>query len=154
MSMLTVERETERANLLGRKSQLVAEKQEAQVELTSLRNAVRSGGRMPGHKYKEVCDAQNEQCRKLAEAERGIAEINQELVRLQLEDKHDWVSRHSNDLPPDPGIVKELVALRQKYHDFAADSTRVSSMRQMAAEFANALNPVIRKAVNSGREMP
>jgi len=44
--------------------------------------------------------------------------------------------------------VEALVALREKYQQFAADNTRVSSMKNMAAKFVLELNPIIRKSLN------
>jgi len=45
--------------------------------------------------------------------------------------------------------VESLVALREKYQQFAADNTRVSSMKNMAATFVLELNPIIRKSLNN-----
>jgi len=40
-------------------------------------------------------------------------------------------------------ITKALTGLKEKYTSFAADSTRVASMRTMAAKFANELEAII-----------
>ena len=47
------------------------------------------------------------------------------------------------------GCIESLVALRVKYQEFAADNTRVSSMKDMAAKFVLELNPIIRASVNA-----
>tara|TARA_R110002050_G_scaffold147152_1_gene272910 strand:+ start:207 stop:716 length:510 start_codon:yes stop_codon:yes gene_type:complete len=47
------------------------------------------------------------------------------------------------------GCIESLVALRGKYQEFAADNTRVSSMKDMAAKFVLELNPIIRASVNA-----
>ena len=51
------------------------------------------------------------------------------------------------------GCIESLVALREKYQQFAADNTRVSSMKAMAATFVLELNPIIRKSVNHKGEI-
>jgi hypothetical protein len=50
-----------------------------------------------------------------------------------------------------PATTKSLVALREKYIDFAKDPTRVTSLRRLAAEFVSELDPVIREAIESQR---
>jgi hypothetical protein len=41
-------------------------------------------------------------------------------------------------------IVRRLISLREEYQLFAADATRVGSMKQMAAQFVVKLNKIIR----------
>jgi hypothetical protein len=43
--------------------------------------------------------------------------------------------------------VQNLVNLREEYQHFAADHTRVSSMRQMAAQFVLKLSGIIKQAI-------
>jgi hypothetical protein len=55
-------------------------------------------------------------------------------------------AKRTQDVPPKT-FVTDLVALRHEYQEFAADKTRVGSMRQMAAEFVLKLNPIIKSAL-------
>jgi hypothetical protein len=55
-----------------------------------------------------------------------------------------------NKLP----CVKQLVALREKYQQFAADGSRVASMRRMASEFVLELNPIIKLMVSKKETAP
>jgi len=43
--------------------------------------------------------------------------------------------------------VSSLVALKMKYQEFAADPTRISSMKQMAAKFSLELDAIIKSAI-------
>lgn len=137
------------------------QKAEAQMRLTKIRNLIRSGGRMTAFKYKETCDSQSKQVAKIQQIDKRLGSLKLEIQKL-CDQEH-----YSGVLPvPRPlavavdsdahGLfrkehIESLVALREKYQQFSADHTRVASMRTMAAEFANALNPIIRAAVNPPR---
>lgn len=135
-----------------KKDALKLSKMELQARLAYLKNEIRSSGRMAHSHYKQCCDDQRLYVRQLVEVEKQIIPLNRELQRLCQLEHSTYAEQKSNAEAGDSfevqPMVTQLVALRQSYQDFAADPTRVSSMRQMAAEFVLRLNPIIRSAVN------
>jgi hypothetical protein len=147
--------ETEKQELQKKKSALILSKREHETKLVAIKNVVRSGGKLPNEKYKQCCDAQNTHSRAILHIEKQLASVKlrlREIADLEFKSKNGDGAANYNEptaVPNAPvkSIVSELVALRQEYQAFAADGTRVSSMRQMAAEFVLKLNPVIRQAI-------
>lgn len=143
------------------KGDIITQKNELQAKMTALNNEVRTGGRMPNRHYQQLCDEQTLVVRQIGEVERFIGNTNlkiQELSNLEHEKYKELKVSSATDEEPNQDsvievrlLVRDLAALRQSYQDFAADSTRVSSMRQMAAEFVVKLNPIIRNAVNQSK---
>ena len=149
--------ETEKRELQKKKTALVLSKREHETQLVAVKNVVRSGGRLPNEKYKQCCDSQNTHARAILHIENQLAPIKvrlREIADIEFKERNGGNNgaTHEEDHPkaetaPTKSIVVELVALRQEYQNFAADGTRVSSMRQMAAEFVLKLNPVIKRAI-------
>lgn len=144
------EREREKIQLQERKGELAQEKREYEAKLTELRNTVRSSGKMHPAKYKKLCDDQNGLVKCIRDTESQLFPIASKLRSIYSEEQIEYHSAKeilgNKDQSP---IVRELVALRQEYQDYAADATRVSSTRIMAANFVNKLNPIIKRAVGS-----
>ena len=82
----------------------------------------------------------------IAWAKRKIRELN--IARCRREESEET----SEYRVLKKGCVEALVELREEYQRFAADNTRVASMKAMAAKFVLELNPIIRAAVNDKRE--
>lgn len=131
---------------------LKEKKRVIQVQLTKTKNLVRSSGIMPREKYKQCCDAQSKYVGQIQHTEKRMGEIKLQIQKL-ADDEHfhpENPNKPAVSLKPEPmgkDCIEALVALREKYQQFSADHTRVSSMRTMAAEFAYQLNPIIKAAL-------
>jgi hypothetical protein len=139
-------------DLKEERESLKEKKRVTQVQLTKIKNLVRTGGRMPNEKYKQCCDAQSKYVAQIQTIEKRMGTIKLEIQRLaDLEHYHpESPTAPKQVMKPEPmgrECIEALVALREKYQAFSADHTRVSSMRTMAAEFAFQLNPIIKAAL-------
>ena len=150
----------EKLRLQLKRDALVIEKKEREQKLLAIKTLVRTSGRMPNDKYKQCCESQRKHSSEILRLEGEISGIKAKLRELsEVEESTKRKagasgvgSQTGQDVnPSESEVVRELVALRQFYQEFAADHTRVSSMRQMAAEFVTKLNPVIRGSVNKNR---
>jgi TolA-binding protein len=140
----------EREGLLQVKSGLIVDKREHETQLVLIKNAVRSGGRLSTEKYRRLCDTQNTHNRAILAIEKQLVQVNTRLRELAEIDNQNAEDRRTDSREMDEKpIVQELVAIRQEYQNFAADGTRVASMRRMASEFVTKLNPIIKRAVGS-----
>lgn len=144
----------EQTELLKRKTELALSKKDHEIKLVAIKNLIRSGGRLPSEKYRQCCNAQNTHNRAILHIENLLASVTsrlREIARMEDDAKDVSFSEAENGKNPVPmrSIIVELVALRQEYQNFAADGTRVASMRQMAAEFVVKLNPIIKQGVGS-----
>jgi hypothetical protein len=127
--------------LEDRRQELVNEKIMLQARLAEISAEYFLGKpRLPRHIYVKACNTQADIKRRLREIEREIMALKPVLS----EAKRNAYARKPAPAFAD-GIVM-LVSLRNKYMEFAADLTRVGSMRQMAAQFANDLDNVIQAA--------
>lgn len=135
--------------LLERRDLLGLSKREIENKLVGVKNLIRTSGRMPHEKYKQCCDAQKKYLSQILKIERELNDIKIKLRQLSAYDVAEKMAEKSIEkqasIPRD--FVVSLVDLRSEYQRFAADMTRVSSMRQMAAEFALKLNPIIKSAM-------
>lgn len=87
---------------------------------------------------------------KLNEARKSIT-VPVKVVEKPVEVKNVApVQREPDPLDPEAkrDLVTKLVALRNEYEEFAADHSRVSSRRQMAAEFSMKLGRIIRQTIS------
>ena len=142
--------------LKAKRSELSVEKSEVQAKLTKIKNLIRTSGLMPREKFKACCDSQNQYSAKIGKLDEQLGKLKLQIQKLCDQDHFSSFAHIGRNLPRiaehqhalGKEQIQELVFLREKYQQFSADHTRVSSMRTMAAEFANALNPIIRSAVN------
>lgn len=135
----------------GQMDALAVQKKDIESRLTVLKNKIRCEGNMPGEKYRQVCETQNSYSRSIVQIEKKMAPLRKRIQELAHQEHAEYRALNGNGQhkPEDQApIVAALVALRQYYQDFAADGTRVSSMRTMAADFVLKLNPIIKRAVN------
>ena len=129
-----------KVNALHRqKSALCQRKAEIQTELSALTAEVR-GKRVAQRRYDAVCREQEWLKTELAGIERQVIALASEIRELSVE-----ANAPAEDADAKRGVIPVLVALRDEYEAFAADATRVSSMRRMAAEFSMKLTRIIRE---------
>ena len=125
--------------LHSQKSTLCQRKAEIQKELSALTAQVRGKRVSPSH-YDNVCREQEGLKTELAGIERQVIELASEIRELSIEAN---APHEGSDAKR--GVIPVLVELRDEYEAFAADATRVSSMRRMAAEFSMKLTRIIRE---------
>lgn len=139
--MTKYEMEEEIARLKDKKRGLTQAKTDIQAQISEL-NTV-NGSHLNPKDFRRIRQERAEYCRMMTDIDRQIAPLNEEIRRLSLEK-----GQKSEDAVKSKTTIEALCAIREEYQLFAADKTRVGSMRQMAAEFVTKLNPIIRKAVN------
>lgn len=148
-------RSKERQALLEVKSKLTLDKREHDIKLAAITNLIRTSGRMPPDKYRSCCNAQTKHKNAILDIERQLAPIKQRLTEISDEESlskqvKPTAKPTETQLSLDKlkTIITDLVNLRQEFQEFSADSTRISSKRQMASEFVLRLNPIIKRAIN------
>jgi len=127
--------------LVQQKNKLVIDKKGYELEVSVLKNKIRSGGRMTDSKYNELCDQQNALKNTLFSIERAMNDLTNE-----IQNKNSLLDRLKNQIKTggDTNIKKELINLKNHYISFSADRSRVSSMRAMGSEFAEKLEGLIK----------
>ena len=118
---------------------LCQRKAEIQAALSAFTAEVR-GKRVQAGRYEHVCREQVGLKNELAGIERQLGELVQNIRDLSIESKVP-----AKDAGTGRSVIPVLVGLRDEYEAFAADATRVSSMRRMAAEFGMKLTRIIRE---------
>jgi chromosome segregation ATPase len=141
MNKLEMEREIER--LKKKKGDLSTAKTDIQTSLAEINS--KFVGRLDNWTYEKLQKERAQLCRMQNEVERQIRPINDEIRSLSIEKDQCGEKSYYGSKP----TVESIVQIRDEYMAFAADKTRVGSMRQMAAEFVTKLNPVIRKAIGT-----
>ena len=132
------------ANLENKKTDAANEKIKYQNELSELNFQVRGNGRkiIPQIKYDTILQNQAEVKRKMLVVDCYISDIKKEITNKRiLRDEVDLVLDDNFD---SNSILIEIINLRDKYVNFASDSTRVSSTRLMASRFAEDLDSIIK----------
>lgn len=131
--------EIERAlNALAlKRSRLAVEKTTHQAELSRLKDRVRGSEGLPPEEYRAICRKQNEIKGRIVSIEADMATIRNEMREKEVL-KSDVKLDHASGAMNEESLAS-IRNLRQKYMEFAADATRVSSMRQMAAQFVQEL---------------
>lgn len=136
------EMEQEIVRLKNKKAELAIAKSDIQAKLAEIK--ADCGVMLEDTVYQKRMKERASYLQMVADIERQIKPINEEIRRLSLEKDQGTqynISQRS--------IVESLVIIRDEYQSFAADKSRVGSMRQMAAEFVLKLNPIIRKSVGT-----
>ena len=145
-------------DLINERERLKGRAQEIQLELQQLTQKVRTQ-RLPDEEYRLLCVKQyglNRQ-KKMLEQELRVMKgrirtaSDEETRAKRKEQKERELILIADDMIDTP-LRSELSLMRQYYMEFAADLTRVSSMRQMAAEFANRLDEIIKASLTKQRE--
>lgn len=134
-----VRMETKIADLEDKRSPLVNRKREIELELSELTNQIR-GNYLPRDEYKKCCDRQDFLKREKLGIERQITGLNDEKRKLSVEKEQ---LRSLMKRQPDGTARERLTDLKIKYLAFASDRSRISSMRAMAAEFAQEIETIL-----------
>lgn len=109
------------------------------ADLSILNTEIR-GNRLPDEDYKLKQSQQNQLLREKIMLEKKIFEIKPLLRKLRLEESSIKV-----DLKriPNDKAKQTVIEIRDKYMAFAADTTRVSSMRAMASRFIEEMQTIL-----------
>lgn len=125
---------------------LASRKMELQGELSNLNREVR-GKRIESWRYAQVCARQTQISDEMHGLDRELISLRSQIDELstrkelvKAEAKTIAVEQKSDTVL----MVDLLAALAKKYQDHASDSTRVSSTRVMASQFAEEIRDVIR----------
>lgn len=148
----TQECEREMDELQKEKVDLGLEKRRQELKLGNITNLIRTSGLMPADKYKQCVASQTKYREAIFAIELRLGAIKKRSTEIHrfMEDNGNLQDGENHVNPSQKrDVVQSLVAMREDYTNFAADSTRVSSMRQMAAEFVVKLDRVIKTAVNA-----
>ena len=140
-------RDEERQRLLSEKNQIAVKMHALEAKLMGLKNECRRKGLMPRAEYNKILGSQVKYREAIIELERTLGPIKNRLIEIaddQFEKKHALPA----EISADPAMVRAIVQLRQQYQEFAADGTRIGSMRQMAAEFVLKLNEIVKQEIN------
>lgn len=155
------------AKLRREKDELIVKKRDLETTLASVTGEFRyfQGRRVPDHKYADIVSRQTRLKNNIRDIEAKCAEVSGGLRDVAEKQFRASASRKraihaSAEENPRQGAVivsvptatdfkrecvEKIVSLSAYYQEFAADATRISSKRQMAAEFANKLNPIIKR---------
>lgn len=136
-------------DLAAERDRLLLAKREHEGKLLAIKNLIRAGARLSADKYKETCNAQQRHVSSIHSIEKEILSVKRKISELSMAPKEKSEPASVNqEAEAAREIISELVKLRSDYESFAADGTRISSMRQMAAEFVIKLGAVIKRAIN------
>lgn len=120
---------------------LVAQKKELDNQFFDIKRKI-SGKWLPGDEYDKLTKMQYDLRNQMLPIERGLAENKRQLREKNALLDEYRLSKEDNVKIP---MLEALESLKANYLDFAADRSRVSSMRAMAAEFADQLDTLIKK---------
>jgi hypothetical protein len=134
-----------------KRDELLVDKKKHETQLSTIKQLVRDSGRMEDSKYRQCCQAQSRHVQAIAKIEGLLAPIKHELREIivqEFEDRQVSIEVRAVETIRLKQTVQALVALREQYQRFAADHTRVSSMREMTAKFVLDLNEIIKLAIS------
>ena len=129
------------SSLEQQRAAVVIKKKELEIAGATLKNQIRQNKKLPPLEYKAICKKQD-QCRRDILA----TEIEMNKFQDQISKKISLreAIRHELRVEAYTDVPSKLTAIRDYYINFAADRTRVASMRAMAAEFAEKLEVIIK----------
>jgi hypothetical protein len=133
-----------------KRENLLADKREHETALLKIKNAIRLSGRMEDSKYKQYCNAQEKHVTAIAKIEaelRPLRHQQRELAVRQFTDRQVSMEVKAVETLKLKRVVEALVKLRSDCQQFAADHTRVSSMRLSYAQFTERVNEIIAIAI-------
>lgn len=128
--------------LCDEKDRLVADKRQLTAELANIKGKLATT--LPQHQYQQVMRARSGIVTKLQVCENAIAEIKSKLRAIEME-KQETYSEKKGDQAESVDVIRELRAVRDKWQSFASDQTRVSSMRIIASQIVEDINPILKK---------
>lgn len=142
--MTTAEINQKVALLKAKRSTLVNEKSTIIRELAEINGAC--SRTLARRDYQDKQERRGVLVAALQGIEQQLSDLNAEISSTAAETPSDK-KQTGVDVAGQRPIVHELVELREHYEAFAADPTRVSSTRIMAAEFTGKLTQIIRHAM-------
>ena len=135
----------------GKWERRCVEKRELQITLA--KNKTNLLGPMPYDRKQNLLNIRSSVLERMSFIENQIAWAKRKIRELNIARCRREESEETSEYRVlKKGCVEALVKLREEYQRFAADNTRVASMKAMAAKFVLELNPIIRAAVNDKRE--
>lgn len=120
----------------------VIEKKKIEQSLADYRAIIRTNGMMDDKNYVEIVEKQNKLKQKQKDFEYKLIDLKGNIRRLETEKERLRVLGKKTSISD---TKDQLVQIKNKYISFAADQSRVSSMRTMAAKFAEELETIISK---------
>ena len=139
--MKPVDIEMEIINLKEQVLELHKQRLSVQTRLSSLNAEVR-GKRLHSVKYDSICKKQNKAKKELESIAEAQGKLKIELAKREMF-KEELKNQDKKQSIEVEGVTLQLIELKRKYVSFAADRTRVSSMRAMAAKFVEELDELI-----------
>ena len=118
-------------NLAEQKQPLVNEKRLIEAELVQL-NVDLMAEEKHSHAWNVVNSKRGVLVKRKSEVEIKISEIKSKVNKLNIEHNSAKIDLKKK---PNEAVKAGILELRDKYLSFAADTTRVSSMRAMASRF-------------------
>ena len=135
----------------GKWERRCVEKRELQITL--VKNKTNLLGPMPYDRKQNLLNIRSSVLERMSFIENQIAWAKRKIRELNIARCRREESEETSEYRVlKKGCVEALVELREEYQQFAADNTRVASMKAMAAKFVLELNPIIRAAVNDKKE--
>lgn len=132
--------EAKRNDIEETRKPLIERKKEIELLLSEYTNKVK-GRVLPQEEYEHICNEQAKLKREKFEVEKKVATIKEELRKLKSD-----IDCISLDIKRTSEEAKDFILeVRDKYLSFAADTTRVSSMRAMASKFVEELQYLLSK---------
>jgi len=104
--------------------------------------------KLPRDEYARVTAERAMVVTMLSRTERHLAELR--VMKRKAGREHHEEMLSNRDSTPD--FVRSIGAIRDEYQRFAAEHSRVASMRRMASEFANKLTAAIRAELKNKTE--
>ena len=146
-------------SVMERRSKLMIQKRDIETKLATIKNLIRKEGLMPGGKYAACCEAQNKYRAAILKIEKETSELNikrselgNKIREFEVERPHPAYAETDSILsqPRQDELRTRIIEIKSEYQKFAADQTRILSMRTMAGEFVVKLTDLLRKT--SGHE--
>ncbi|WP_214228605.1 hypothetical protein [Pedobacter sp. B4-66] len=126
-------------DMQSKRSKLGIKKQQIQAKINEKKQMLQYV--KEGETYDELVAAKRELVSESHEIDAQLSQLKQDIKKRQLLKDEVKANETPNTLP----VKSELTVQRDYYLKFAGDKTRVSSMRAMAAEFAESLTKIIKK---------
>lgn len=125
---------------------LKAQKALLTQQVMSTKDRMHGNGRLPNHMFQELHMKLSSLKRQMSDVDAQISAIN---TQLHVQAQNNTPSQVAADPGGKKPVIEMLSVLRKHYQDFAADTTRVRSKRDMAAEFVVKLSDIIRTSISA-----
>lgn len=139
------------SELKEQREPLKAKKQLLTQQLMHIKDRMHSGGRLPSSVWQDLQSQKNLFTRQIMDMDAQISALNTQIARQAELERYPQHEPAHAVMPISAGdkksVIEAMVSLRQHYQDFAADTTRVRSKRDMAAEFVVKLSEIIRAGI-------